>query len=51
MWQYTTETIINSNAGHIGDNSDKRFAVIDATSGKEVATATAAAADFFLLMV
>lgn len=49
MWQYTTETIINSNAGHIGDNSDKRFAVIDATSGKEVATATAAAADFFLI--
>lgn len=27
MWQYTTETIINSNKGHLGTNKDKRFDV------------------------
>lgn len=27
MWQYTTETIINSNKGHLGTNKDKRFVV------------------------
>lgn len=27
MWQYTTETIINSNKGHLGANKDKRFVV------------------------
>ena len=25
MWQYTTETIINSNKGHLGTSKDKRF--------------------------
>lgn len=25
MWQYTTETIINSNKGHLGAGKDKRF--------------------------
>lgn len=25
MWQYTTETIINSNKGHLGANKDQRF--------------------------
>lgn len=27
MWQYTTETIINSNKGHLGAKKDKRFVV------------------------
>lgn len=27
MWQYTTETIINSNKGHLGAKKDKRFDV------------------------
>lgn len=27
MWQYTTETIINSNKGHLGADKDKRFVV------------------------
>lgn len=27
MWQYTTETIINSNNGHLGANKNKRFDV------------------------
>lgn len=27
MWQYTTETIINSNTGHLGATKDKRFDV------------------------
>lgn len=26
MWQYTTETIINSNKGHLGTKKDQRFA-------------------------
>lgn len=27
MWQYTTETIINSNKGHLGTKKDQRFVV------------------------
>lgn len=29
MWQYTTETIINSNKGHLGTKKDQRFVVED----------------------
>ena len=33
MWQYTTETIINSNKGRLADGH--RFAILDAANGKD----------------
>jgi hypothetical protein len=40
MWQYTTETIINSSNGHLGTNKDQRFVAVTAENKPVAANKT-----------